>query len=75
MTCPICGKDFERRTNRGRQMTCGQYDCVLAYRHKYTREYYSKNRKEVRKKQSNRRKIRPSLEFTNDANMWNAIYC
>ncbi len=75
MICPICGKEFERRTNRGRQATCGQYECVIAYRRKYSKEYYSKNRKEVRRKQSSRRKIRPSLEFSSDPNMEFAIYC
>ncbi len=74
MTCPICGKEFQRRTNRGRQATCGQYDCVIAYRRKYNKEYYSKNRKEVRRKQKSRRKSRTSFEFSNDKYMENAIY-
>lgn len=72
MKCPICNKEFDHPWRIGRKRkTCGDARC----QHRYKRQYNSAYNKLHRKAAIRRYNRKADVEFSNDANMWNAIYC
>lgn len=71
-TCPICGKKFAHPWRIGRhRATCGNPKCQHEYKRRYNRAYNKLHRTNAIKRYNRK----ADTEFTNDANMENAIYC